>query len=361
MRRRLVLPEPLAPPMRSSPPPRSVKFRAAKSLRSPRTQWRSSASSEGVPAFFPTAAILGGRELRPDLREQALRIAAAYARDVVLVLAQGTESVVDGLRVERHLVERHQRLRPVDRLGHAGEFEQIHLAQALHESDDLAREVFGGLRGLSLEDFELPRGVRIVHPVVETAPLDGVVDLASAVGSEHDDRRLRGPYRADLWDSNLEVRQHLQKIRLERLVGAVQFVDQQHRRRAFAAFESLHQRPLDEKALGENILRDRIARRPLSLGQPYLDHLARIVPFIYRGSDVETFVALQPDERAAETAGEDLCDLGLAHPCLAFEKKGPVHLESEEYRGREAALGDIVSTGEQSEGVVDRLRKRAHT
>src|SRR5206468_12439440 len=135
----------------------------------------------------------------------------------------------------------------------------------------------------------------------------------------------------------------------------------QHRRRAFAAFESLHQRTLDEKALGEDVLGDRVARRPLSLSQPYLDHLARIVPFIYGGSDVEAFVALQPNERAAETAGEDLCDLGLAHPGLALEKQGPAHLEGEEYRGREAALGDIVSAREQSEGVVDRLRKRAHT
>src|SRR5204862_66983 len=135
-------------------------------------------------------------------------------------------------------------------LGDAGEFEQIHLAQTLHESHDLARKGLGGFRGLSLEDLEFPCGVRIVHPEVEAATLDGGVDLASAVGSEHDDRRLRGSHRADL---------------------------------------------------------------------------------------------------------------GLADAGLAFEKQRAVHLEGEEYRGGEAALGDIVSACEQGESVVDRLGKRAHT
>jgi len=62
---------------------------------------------------------------------------------------------------------------------------------------------------------------------------------------------------------NLEVRQYFQKIRLERLVGAVQFVDQQYRRRALTAFEGLHQRALDEKALGEDVLRDPCRATPL--------------------------------------------------------------------------------------------------
>src|SRR5882762_5336046 len=54
----------------------------------------------GGARFFSHRSDLGGRELRPDLREQALGIAAAYAGDVVLVLEQGTEGVVDGLRVQ---------------------------------------------------------------------------------------------------------------------------------------------------------------------------------------------------------------------------------------------------------------------
>jgi hypothetical protein len=59
MRRRLVLPEPLAPAIRSNSPPRTVKFSALKSLRSLRVQWRSTASSEGIPEDFSTAALCG--------------------------------------------------------------------------------------------------------------------------------------------------------------------------------------------------------------------------------------------------------------------------------------------------------------
>src|SRR4029077_8931455 len=99
----------------------------------------------------------------------------------------------------------------------------------------------------------------------------------------------------------------------------------------------------------------------LRFGQSYLDHLARIVPLVDGGGDVEAFVALQTNERAAEAAGEDFCYLGLAHACLAFEKQRPPHLEGEEDRGREAALAHVIGACEQGEGVVDRLRKRAHS
>src|SRR5438094_1590465 len=113
-------------------------------------------------------------------------------------------------------------------------------------------------------------------------------------------------------------------MRLERLVGAVQFIDQQHGRRAFLAFERLHQRPLDEEALGEDVLGDRVARRTLRFGQPYLNHLARIVPLVYGGGDVETFVALEGYECAAEAPRENLRGVGLDDTGRAFEKLVPV-------------------------------------
>ena len=72
--------------------------------------------------------------------------------------------------------------------------------------------------------------VGIIDPVVEAAALQRVVDLARAVRGDDDDRRLRRLDRADLRNRHLEVRQHLQQIGLERLVGAVELVDQQDRR-----------------------------------------------------------------------------------------------------------------------------------
>ena len=60
-------------------------------------------------------------------------------------------------------------------------------------------------------------------------------------------------------------REDFQKICLERLVGAVEFVDQQHRRAGHVRLQRLQQRPLDQIALGENVARtaarDRYRRR----------------------------------------------------------------------------------------------------
>ncbi len=44
-----------------------------------------------------------------------------------------------------------------------------------------------------------------------------------------------------------------QQIGLERLVGAVEFVDQKHRRARDIRLQRLQQRPLDQIALGEDV------------------------------------------------------------------------------------------------------------
>ena len=54
--------------------------------------------------------------------------------------------------------------------------------------------------------------------------------------------------RAELGDRHLEIGQHFEQIRLERLVGAVELVDQQHRRDAVVRRERLQQRPLQQEA-----------------------------------------------------------------------------------------------------------------
>ena len=60
--------------------------------------------------------------------------------------------------------------------------------------------------------------------------------------------------RADLGDGDLEVGEHLQQIGLERLVGAVELVDQQHGRPGEVGLQRLQQRPADQEALGEDVL-----------------------------------------------------------------------------------------------------------
>ena len=89
--------------------------------------------------------------------------------------------------------------------------------------------------------------VGIVDPVIQAAPLQRVVELARAVRRDDHDRRRCGADRAELGNRDLVVRQHLEQVAFELLVGAIELVDQQHRRRAVSARQRLQQRPLDQE------------------------------------------------------------------------------------------------------------------
>ena len=95
-------------------------------------------------------------------------------------------------------------------------------------------------------DLDLALGRRVVDPVVQAAALDRVVQVARAVGGEHDDRRVRGPDRAELRDRHRRLGEQLEQERLEVVVGAVDLVDQQHRRPRPGVLERAQQRPADQ-------------------------------------------------------------------------------------------------------------------
>ena len=85
--------------------------------------------------------------------------------------------------------------------------------------------------------------------------------VAGAVAGEHDERRRVGAERAELGDRDLPVGQHLEQVGLELVVGAVDLVDEQHRRRALAWLDRPQQRPLDEEALLVQLGLERVGRR----------------------------------------------------------------------------------------------------
>ena len=104
-------------------------------------------------------------------------------------------------------------------------------------------------------------GRRVVDPVVQAAALDRVVQVARAVGGEHDDRRVRGADRADLGDRHAGLGQQLEQERLEVVVGAVDLVDQQHRRPRAGVLERAQQRPPDQVVRAEQVLLAQRRRR----------------------------------------------------------------------------------------------------
>jgi len=116
--------------------------------------------------------------------------------------------------------------------------------------------------------------------VVEAAPLERVVDLPGAVRGEDDDRRRGWADRADLREGHLEIGEDLQEEGLERLVGAVELVDQQHGGTAarLVGLQGQEERAFQQEAFGEDVVGEpgpplgpRLAAQ---LRQADLEHLA---------------------------------------------------------------------------------------
>jgi hypothetical protein len=95
-----------------------------------------------------------------------------------------------------------------------------------------------------------------------------------------------------------------------------------------------------------------VARLAARLEQPDLEHLARVVPLVHGGVDVEALVALQADQLRVEAGRKDLRQFGLSDPGLALEEQRSTELEREEDGGREGPVRDVVV---RPELVLDRL------
>ena len=190
--------------------------------------------------------------------------------------------------------------------------------------------------------------------MVEAAALQRVVDLACAVAGDDHDRRLVGLDRAKLGNGDLEVGQHLQQVGLERLVRAIELVDQEHRRALRIGLERLEQRAPDQEALVEDASRQtgafRAARR---LGEADLQHLPLVVPFVDRRGHIQPLVALQPHQPAAERLAQHLRDLRLADAGLAFQEQGATEAQGQIEGGGQRAIGDVVAGLKQGGRRVD--------
>ena len=78
--------------------------------------------------------------------------------------------------------------------------------------------------------------------------------IARAVRREHHDRRHRAAHHAELGHRDRPVGEDLEQERLELVVGAVDLVDQQHRRYRAVVRERAQQRPLHEEPLGVELV-----------------------------------------------------------------------------------------------------------
>ncbi|CAD5374266.1 hypothetical protein RA210_U50218 [Rubrivivax sp. A210] len=284
--------------------------------------------------------------------QQARDFAAFDAGDVVLVLEQHAQAVVYGRRLQMACIQRHQGTRPVQGLGHARHLEEVQLAQALDEGHHLPRQALAGLGRLQRHDLQLALGVGKLHPVVEAAALERVVDFACAVAGDQRDGRRAGLDGAQLGHGDLVLSQHLEQEGIEGLVGAVELVDQQHRPPALA--QRLQQRPLDQHLAGVEAAHETVVVNGVGrLGETDLDHLARHVPFVGALGDFQALVALQAQQRRIQHRGQGLGQLGLADTGLAFQKQRALQLEAQEHGGGQAPVAQVVTLGQGLHHGVD--------
>jgi hypothetical protein len=131
--------------------------------------------------------------------------------------------------------------------------------------------------------------------------------------------------------------------RTSSIVGAVDLVDQQHRRRRHA--DRLQERPAQQEFLLENVALLFLGRDRLALPDLDGEKLRLIVPLVDRCVGVQPFVALQADQRPAEHRGEGLGDLGLADAGLAFEHQRPLQALHQQDRGGELRVRNVPGLG----------------
>jgi hypothetical protein len=103
--------------------------------------------------------------------------------------------------------------------------------------------------------------------------------------------------------------------------------------------------PLQEVAAAEDGLLHLPRVEPVALRHPHPEHLARVVPLVEGGGDVEALVALQPDELGSPQPRQDLGDLGLPHAGVALDEEGLLQVLHEEQRRGDGVVGDVALAG----------------
>ena len=123
----------------------------------------------------------------------------------------------------------------------------------MHKGHDVAGQRGASVGHTQAHDLKLTGGVWEAHPVVEAAAFHGVVHFTGAVGREDDDGWRSGLHCAELWNGDLEVREHFKQKGLEGLICPVEFIDQQHRWQGLRRVDGLQQRAASQETFTEQI------------------------------------------------------------------------------------------------------------
>ena len=171
--------------------------------------------------------------------------------------------------------------------------------------------------------------------------------------------------RAHLRHRHLVLGERLQQHGLQRLVGAVDLVDEQDHR--LLGTDRLQQRARREEPLGEEHallradpvdglvqvggVRDDLA--DLLAQDLGVEQLLAVVPLVEGLGLVLALVALQPQQPPAGDGGQRLGELGLADAGRALDEQRLVQPGDEEDGGGQAGVGDVAVRPERVDDLVD--------
>lgn len=162
----------------------------------------------------------------------------------------------------------------------------------------------------------------MLDPVVQAATLQGVVHVASPVGSEHDDGGRLGSHGPELGNGDGVLGEDLEEEGLELVVGAIDLVDEEHGHRPDPRLKGPQEGPTDEEALVVDLVLGFASGLAGGLDSPQVEQLARVVPLVCRLAEVDALVALQAEQLAPVQAESTLATSVLPTPASPSRKSG---------------------------------------
>src|SRR5207244_10233854 len=110
---------------------------------------------------------------------------------------------------------------PVQRLSHTWSLKQVGAAQFAYKGAHLPGQSLRYARHARQDNRVFFLQGRKIDPIIQTAPAQCIVNLTCAVRRNDYNRRLSGYNRANLRNSNLEIRQQFEEVRLKFFIAAI--------------------------------------------------------------------------------------------------------------------------------------------
>ena len=174
---------------------------------------------------------------------------------------------------------------------------------------------------------------------IKTTPLQRLRKLARRIGREHDEGLRCCLDRAELGNRHLKFAEHLQKETFDLDIGLVGLVDQQNR--GALASDCLQKRAGQEELLAKDVVVELRPRSTLILSSLNTKQLLAVVPFIQGTRLVESFVALQADERGSLRLRDSLGKFGLARTGRSFKEDRLAERIAQEYNRGQFVINEI--------------------